>query len=119
MTELDGRDMLGRPVKIKPGVTKSRERAGDRSAEQTRSPFAMNRWRPQEGGTPSPSFTSKVSNDSSQRVYVGGLPRLTEPESVQSNMRTFFQGYNVYVASRILRLKTDPLNFLVYLSFCD
>lgn len=103
MTDLDGHDMLGRPVKIKPGVAKSAERA----AEQTRSPFAMGRWRPQEGSTPITSF-AKVSNDSSQRVYVGGLPRLTEPESVQSNMRTFFQGYNVYVALKIWRLKTDP-----------
>lgn len=98
MVELDGRDMLGRPVKIKPGVAKSAERA----AEQPRTPFAMSRWRERPEGSPTSSPTSfaKVNHDSSQRVYVGGLPRLTEPESVQSNMRTFFQGYNVYVARR-------------------
>jgi RNA recognition motif-containing protein len=98
MVELDGRDMLGRPVKIKPGVAKSAERA----AEQPRTPFAMSRWRERPEGSPTSSPTSfaKVNHDSSQRVYVGGLPRLTEPESVQSNMRTFFQGYNVYVARK-------------------
>jgi hypothetical protein len=113
MVELDGHDMLGRPVKIKPGVAKSAERA----AEQTpRTPFAspMSRWRPSEGCTTSntTSFAKASNNDSSQRVYVGGLPRLTEPESVQSNMKIFFQGYNVYVASRrISRLETAPSHF--------
>ncbi|KAJ5169193.1 uncharacterized protein N7482_004787 [Penicillium canariense] len=92
MTELDGRDMLGRPVKIKPGVAKSAERA----AEQPRSPVAMGRWRPQEG-----TSGAKVNSDSSQRVYVGGLPRLTEAESVESNMRTFFQGYSVENVSKV------------------
>jgi RNA recognition motif-containing protein len=110
MVELDGHDMLGRPVKIKPGVAKSAERA----AEQTRTPFAISRWRPSEGSATSntTSFAKVNNNDSSQRVYVGGLPRLTEPESVQSNMRTFFQGYNVYVASRrISRMKTALSHF--------
>ncbi|OOQ87658.1 putative ribonucleoprotein [Penicillium brasilianum] len=99
MVELDGRDMLGRPVKIKPGVAKSAERA----AEQPRTPFAMSRWRERPEGSPTSSPTSfaKVNHDSSQRVYVGGLPRLTEPESVQSNMRTFFQGYNVENVSKV------------------
>jgi hypothetical protein len=113
MTELDGHDMLGRPVKIKPGVAKSAERA----AEQTRTPFAMNRWRPSEGSTTNtPTSFTKVSSDASQRVYVGGLPRLTEPESVQANMRTFFQGYNVYVASKTLEIENCLLVFCS--SFC-
>ncbi|KAF3391305.1 hypothetical protein F1880_007521 [Penicillium rolfsii] len=101
MVELDGHDMLGRPVKIKPGVAKSAERA----AEHTRTPFSspMSRWRPSESSNNSNTISSaKVNNnDSSQRVYVGGLPRLTEPESVQSNMRTFFQGYNVENVSKV------------------
>jgi RNA recognition motif-containing protein len=112
MIELDGHDMLGRPIKIKPGVAKSAERA----AEQTRTPFAspMSRWRPSEGSTTSSttSFAKVNNNDSSQRVYVGGLPRLTEPESVQSNMRTFFQGYNVYVCiEKNLETGDRPLIF--------
>lgn len=113
MVELDGHDMLGRPVKIKPGVAKSAERAAERATEPTRTPFAMSRWRPSEGSaTTSTTSFAKVNNDSSQRVYVGGLPRLTEPESVQSNMRTFFQGYNVYVASKNLETENSPFLFL-------
>lgn len=110
MVELDGRDMLGRPVKIKPGVAKSVERATEQAP---RTPFAMSRWRERPEGSTTSGATSfaKVNNDSSQRVYVGGLPRLTEPESVQSNMKTFFQGYNVYVNRNFQDWNLTSCNF--------
>lgn len=85
MTELDGRDMLGRPVKIKPGVAKSQERTQNQSE-----PFRSDRWRQQER----PSL-SKVNSDSSSRVYVGGLPRLTDLGAVQSNLELFFKGFKM------------------------
>lgn len=87
MTELDSRDMLGRPVKIKPGVAKS--------AERTPAHFAVNRWSRQD----KPSF-AKLNSDSAKRVYVGGLPRLTDLDAIESSLQTFFQGYNVYVLSK-------------------
>lgn len=86
MAELDGREVLGRPVKIKPGVSRSAERSSD----QSRSQFALDGWRPQNNAT-----FAKLNSDSSRRVYVGGLPRLTDHEILQNNIRTFFQGYNV------------------------
>lgn len=85
MTELDGRDMLGRPVKIKPGIAKSAERIANPP-----SPFRTDRWRQQDN----PSF-AKVNSDSSRRVYVGGLPRLTDHEAVQNNIKAFFNGFSV------------------------
>lgn len=85
MTELNGRDMLGRPVKIKPGVAKSQERT-----QNPPEPFRIDRWRQQER----PSF-AKVNSDSSNRVYVGGLPRLTDHGAVQSNIELFFRGFKV------------------------
>lgn len=84
MTELDGRDMRGRPVKIKPGVAKTVERNPDH--------FAMDRWRQQDR----PSF-AKVHSDSSKRVYVGGLPRVPEHDTLEGTLKNFFQGLNVYV----------------------
>ena len=91
MIDLDGKDMLGRPVKIKPGVAKSSaERA---SEQQQRSPIAMDRWRRSE----TESSPRAPSSDSSQRVYVGGLPRVAEPEVAEAQIKTFFQGYTVYV----------------------
>lgn len=90
MTELDGHDMLGRPVRIKPGVNKS---ASERTGEQNRgaSNNIINaRWR-------GPATTITPMTDSSQRVYVGGLPRVAEQETVESNIKTFFQEFSVYV----------------------
>jgi RNA recognition motif-containing protein len=105
MTELDGRDMLGRPVKIKPGVAKT---ASERSQQQQQqqqqqrtessprsdkgSPFALDRWRRNDA----PVF-AKVNSDSSRRLYVGGLPKLTDPEIITTNITNFFKGYKVYV----------------------
>ncbi|KAJ5756940.1 uncharacterized protein N7511_007122 [Penicillium nucicola] len=91
MTELDGRDMMGRPVKIKPGVAKSAERIANPSE-----PFKVDRWRQQD----KLSF-AKVNSDSSRRVYVGGLPRLTEHEAVQGNLKTFFTGFTVENVSKV------------------
>jgi RNA recognition motif-containing protein len=85
MVELDGTDMLGRPLKIKPGVAKSQERVDNPS--QT---FHIGGWRQQVR----PSF-AKINSDSSSRVYVGGLPRLADHELVKSNLESFFSGFNM------------------------
>lgn len=101
MTELDGRDILGRPVKIKPGVAKT---ASERSQEQQQqrtessprsdkgSPFTLDRWKRNDA-----TSVAKVNSDSSRRLYVGGLPRLTDPEAITTNITNFFKGYKVYV----------------------
>lgn len=83
MVELDGTDMQGRPLKIKPGVAKSQERVNTSTQ-----PTHIGRWRDQS----KPSFT-KPNSDSSSRVYVGGLPRLTDQEAVTSNLKSFFAGF--------------------------
>ncbi|KAJ5577495.1 uncharacterized protein N7459_006459 [Penicillium hispanicum] len=95
MAELDGHDLLGRPVKIKPGVAKTGERTG---GDQSRPPFGLGSdlWRRQDNT----SF-ARVNNDSSRRVYVGGLPRLTEQQALQGNIQTFFQGYNIENVSKL------------------
>jgi RNA recognition motif-containing protein len=100
MNELDGRDMLGRPVKIKPGVVKSSsERAQQRTegsprAEKTSaSPLNFDRWRRPDA----PPTFAKINSDSSCRLYVGGLPRLTDQEAIVSNITNFFKDYKLYV----------------------
>lgn len=98
MVELDGQDMLGRPVKIKPGVVKSAsERSQQRSMDgsprgERTSLFGGDRWRRNETA----SF-AKVNSDSSRRLYVGGLPRLTDHEALSININNFFQDFQVYV----------------------
>ncbi|KAJ6127601.1 hypothetical protein N7523_003213 [Penicillium sp. IBT 18751x] len=102
MIELDGRDMQGRAVRVKPGVTKSAsertdDRTGERPGEQSRgaSNTIINaRWR-------SPAAAVTPPADSSQRVYVGGLPRVPEQETVESNMKNFFSEFRVEAISKL------------------
>ncbi|PKX90645.1 RNA-binding protein [Aspergillus novofumigatus IBT 16806] len=107
MTELDGRDMLGRPVKIKPGVAKTAsERSQQQQQQQQRtessprsdkgSPFALDRWRRNDAAA-----FAKVNSDSSRRLYVGGLPKLTDPEIITTNITNFFKGYKVGNVSKL------------------
>lgn len=103
MAELDGRDLLGRPVKIKPGVVKtlserSQQRVDGSPRGDRKSPATFDRWQRNTAPSPSsPSSPSKGDNDQSRRVYVGGLPRLSDPETINSNIANFFKGLNVYV----------------------
>lgn len=96
MIELDGRDMLGRPIKIKPGVVKSASERSqprmDGSPRGEKTSSVADRWRRNE----TLSF-AKVNTDSSRRLYVGGLPRLTDHEALSININNFFQDFQVYV----------------------
>lgn len=112
MAELDGKEFLGRSVRIKPGVQRSTNAASSSSpSSPTASPSkssgvsspGMDRWRRPDqtssnsnsntGASASPAKTQ--SGDSSQRVYVGGLPRVADQEELQSKVTAFFQGYEV------------------------
>ncbi|KAL4892404.1 hypothetical protein BDV59DRAFT_179844 [Aspergillus ambiguus] len=98
MNELDGRDILGRPVKIRPGVVKSSaERSQQRSDASPRSttknsPLAFDRWRRDDIPVSSPS---KANSDPSRRLYVGGLPKVIEQETLHQKISDFFKGYNI------------------------
>ncbi|KAL4775937.1 hypothetical protein BDW60DRAFT_104303 [Aspergillus nidulans var. acristatus] len=132
MAELDGGDLLGRPVKIKPGVVKSaserqqQQRTGmgastgsvgdglssgsPRANRTGSSPLNADRWRRDDNLTSASTTPTKLSNmstynpnaDPSKRLYVGGLPRLTDQEAISSNITQFFKGYNLYVVSSLL-----------------
>ena len=95
MAELDGRDMLGRPIKIKPGVVKNMsERSQPSSPRSNETGYGMDRWRRNDG----PTF-AKMNSDSSHRLYVGGLPKMIDQETVNSNITKLFQGFNMYVSA--------------------
>ncbi|KAJ5888958.1 hypothetical protein N7495_008999 [Penicillium taxi] len=91
MIELDGRQMLGRPVKIKPGVAKN---VTERNGEAWSTQLNMDRWRTRD------NTTAKV-NEASKRVYVGGLPRSTDQEALKSSLQNFFQGYTIENVSKL------------------
>ncbi|KAJ9190987.1 hypothetical protein DTO166G4_8464 [Paecilomyces variotii] len=103
MTELAGKDLLGRPVKIRPGVAKS---SNDRSlprgessprTEKTAAPFAFDRWQRNDA-----SSHFKGYSEQGRRLYVGGLPRPVNQPSVDAEIRKFFDGFNVEAISKVI-----------------
>lgn len=97
MQELNGNNILGRPVKIGPGVVaKSRGRP---SRGQHDTGVRWDRARPQ------PIFDRWIRTDAAdhwegyneqgRRLWVGGLPRMGDHSAVNCEVRSVFRGYNV------------------------
>lgn len=105
MVELDGKDLQGRPIRIKPGVAKS---AQDR-VSSTRSPQSSPSRLNDNAGSPSTlvdrwqrkdaSLSNSKPNDieNSRRLYVGGLPKIMDKQALDADIQAFFKGYNLYV----------------------
>lgn len=96
MVELNGRIMLRRPVKLGLGVARSQGKRPH--GEKDREPHnAHNR--------PSPIFDRWTRTDVSEhwkgyyeqgrRCFVGGLPRMLDHETVNTDVRVLFKGYNM------------------------
>ena len=110
MVELDGKDLQGRPIRIKPGVAKS---AQDRSTS-TRSPQSSPSRFNDNAGSPSTlvdrwqrkdtSFSNNKPNDieNSRRLYVGGLPKIMDKQTLDADIQSFFKGYNLCVPSMVV-----------------
>lgn len=103
MQELDGKDLLGRPVKVKPGVAKtSQDRSSPRPSNTSVAPrsnekpgsssVAFDRWQRNDA-----SSHFKGYSENGRRLYVGGLPKLSNQQTIDSEIQTFFNGYNMYV----------------------
>ncbi|GAD94512.1 ribonucleoprotein, putative [Paecilomyces variotii No. 5] len=103
MTELEGKDLLGRPVKIRPGVAKSSNDRllprGESSpiADKTAAPFAFDRWQRNDA-----SSHWKGYSEQGRRLYVGGLPRPVSQQAVDAEIRKFFDGFNVEAISKVI-----------------
>lgn len=120
MVELDGKDFQGRPVRVKPGVAKS---AQDRSTlrspnnspgrfsnDKTGSPSG-DRW--QRSDAPSSPYNKGNGNENSRRLYVGGLPKITDQETIDSEVQAFFKGYNVYVYPEVSPVHRSTMMILI------
>lgn len=96
--DLNGKDLLGRPVKMGPGVLPSRGKpAGTRDERFTHTS------RPH----PRPTFDRWVRTDAAEhwkgyteqkrRLYVGGLPQMPNHYSVDAEVRNLFDGFDMLV----------------------
>ncbi|EER29614.1 hypothetical protein D8B26_003817 [Coccidioides posadasii str. Silveira] len=102
MEELDGRDMLGRPVKIKPGIPKSpkpqfgRRDPSSKEDERPR-PFIFDRW----GRDDASSHWYGVA-DEGRRLFVGGLPRMPNQATADYEIQKLFYGFKIEAISKVI-----------------
>ena len=96
--DLNGRDFLGRPVKVGPGVARSRnKRPREGSDQRVRNTQdcpkpVFDRWT----RTDAPDHW-KGYTEEGRRLFVGGLPRMPDHHTVNADVRELFKGYSVYV----------------------
>lgn len=95
IVSLNGLVVLGRPVKIGPGVAKP-ERAGLSNSspswkgEKNQPEVSYDRWERNDAVDHWEGYTEQ-----GRRVFVGGLPRMSNHYDVEQGVRQFFHGYNV------------------------
>ena len=96
--EMNGKECLGRPIKVGPGVARSKNKrpqpGPDRLSHVSRD-------------DPQPAFDRWVRSDAPEhwkgyseqgrRLFVGGLPRMPDHHTVNVDVRKLFSGYNVCV----------------------
>ncbi|EQL30828.1 hypothetical protein, variant 2 [Blastomyces dermatitidis ATCC 26199] len=102
MVELNGKDMLGRPVKIKPGIPKSsKEPFGRRDMATTpeKQPprFVFERWERSDAANHWYDYSAQ-----GRRLFVGGLPRMPDQPTADYEIRKLFYGFNIEAISKVI-----------------
>ncbi|KKY25520.1 putative ribonucleoprotein [Phaeomoniella chlamydospora] len=115
MEQLNGQDVLGRAVRINPGVAKKSsdgstpqgrirnyERGGSgvrreiASSHENHTP-TFDRWSRNDAAS---HFQAPL--DQGKRIYVGGLPRIEPQAVVDAEMQKIFEGFDLQAVSKII-----------------
>lgn len=103
LLELNGKDILGRPVKVGPGVARSinKRRPGQsdqrvRNTQENARPV-FDRWT----RTDAPDHWKGYS-EQGRRLFVGGLPPMPPHHTVDNEIRELFKGYSVEAVSKVI-----------------
>ncbi len=105
MQGLNGKDFLGRPIKIGPGVARAKGKLPiradgmDINQRQETSEVAFDRWT----RTDAPEHW-KQYNKENRRLIVSGLPKMPDHYTVNKQVRHLFEGFTMHVLSSILVL---------------
>ena len=98
MRELNGRKVLGRPVKIGPGVAKSNKRSRtDDGRHQDQSRYRDHQRKPvfqRWTRTDAPTHFQGYS-EQGRRLWVGGLPKMSDHYAVEAGVRELFKGFKM------------------------
>ena len=94
LQSLAGQDVLGRPLKLGPGVARSKNQRSTDDAKNKRFPEreVFRRWT----RTDAPDHFKGYSGQG-QRLWVGGLPEMGMNASVNQGVRELFEGFKMYV----------------------
>lgn len=87
--ELNGTDLLGRPVKIGPGVASKKAAYGQFNNSQHAKP-AFERWVRTDAAD-----HWKGYSEQKRRLHVGGLPRMPNHHTVDAEVRDLFRGFTM------------------------
>ncbi len=92
MRELSGEEILGRAVKLGPGVARSKKRqsSGHSKREDNLARPVFERW----SRIDAPDHFQGYS-DQGRRLWVGGLPRMADHNSVNEGIRELFAGFEM------------------------
>lgn len=96
MSELSGKPILGRPVRLGPGVARSTvkhsraESTGDARNVRGRPTPVFDRWTRTDAAD-----HWKEYSEQGRRLFVGGLPPMPDHHVVNADVRKLFTGYNV------------------------
>lgn len=102
MQELNGKVLLGRPVKIGPGVATSKLTI--RTRKRCSKPPVFQRWTRTDASEHFQGYT-----DQGRRVWVGGLPKMRGHCSVDAGIRELFGGFEIEAVSKVIVPKShDP-----------
>lgn len=114
MNKMQGQTLRGRPIRVN-FKTERRERNGTRLPSKTydhgwkskkvtvpipesgEDAFAFDRWTRTDAAE---NWTKP--DEERRRLWVGGLPRIQNQDSLQVEMRELFKGYRVYAVSKLI-----------------
>ncbi|PGH08682.1 hypothetical protein AJ80_07803 [Polytolypa hystricis UAMH7299] len=103
MEQLNGKDMLGRPVKIKLGIPKSNRdppfgRRDPASPGEDQPPrFIFERWERNDASSHWYDYTAQ-----GRRLFVGGLPKMPDQPTIDYEIRKLFYGFKVEAISKAI-----------------
>ncbi|RMZ77870.1 hypothetical protein DV738_g4198, partial [Chaetothyriales sp. CBS 135597] len=108
MAELNGQELLGRPVKINPGMrkevgsTSSQSRNPDIDGQRRGADRAGNRASFQENANGSNRAPNNARPENPTRLYLGNLPSIEPQEALEAELANLFQGFQIKNVSRLI-----------------
>lgn len=100
--QMNGKDLLGRPIKVGPGVLRStvkRSLGGfnNPNSHKQRPELVFQRWTRTDAKDHWKGYSQE-----GRRLYVGGLPEMPDQHTVNGDVRKLFDGFNVEAVSKVI-----------------